>query len=369
MPPEGTLRKKGIIEHGKRDSTVLIRNFKVPPTIISNVGMMKEGVSWSIPIKRSHAYTDVTGMTIAEVYFATDDDKVHTPDDIIALDKLITDITTRLKEGFKIKLLSTGGADYRATFNYNMGLGTRRALSVKSYIDSRITHNDFVIGFASIGEANAAQPKNGKRPSQIEMMKDRKVVVSIDNKGLLPPVTLAVTGNWILGSDIERNEINNGGRVVELPGSVGAEACKEAFEYWKTGRTQANKGMEHDPLLPVVVIKTNYYIKKVNNIEEAFVECEVIHLMTNRTLFTASARTDARNKIKEVYSYDPANSRVMRKLFPGDNVPAGRNTKERILKDREVNMRGLYLFDPIYTKLKGGYRTVTERVEAELAGK
>jgi hypothetical protein len=366
MGEGSSLRKKGIIEHGKRDNFVQIRNSKVPPTIISDISKIKEGVSWSIPLKRSQAYTEAAGMTVAEIFFATN---IHdlTFDDIIAIDSLIADIKFRLTEGFKIKLLCTGGADYRASDQHNLDLGQKRADSVKKYIETRITDKKFKIHSKTIGESQAQQPKNGKSPSQLEMMKDRKVVVTIDNNGLLPPVTLAVTGNWILGINIERNEINNGGSIVALPGSFEAEDGKKEYELWKTGMTKANKGKEQDPLLPVVVIKTNYYIQKVNNIDEAFVECKVIHQMTHRTLFTASAQTDARNKITEIYSYDPEYSSVMRKVNAGDVVEAGRKTKERVLKDSEVNMRGLYLFDAIYTQLKGSYKTITERVEAILA--
>jgi hypothetical protein len=367
MAPPGTLRKKGFIEHGRRDNPVLVRNSKVPPTVISNVGKMKEGVSFSVPIKRSLGYTEVSGMVIAEIFFATNVDQIVTPDDILALESLIKDINLRLYDGFKIRLFCIGGADYRASFDYNWKLGFRRALSVKTYIENRIKHKRFSIDFDSKGEADAIQPLKGKRPSRMEMMRDRKVIVQFEKNGYRPPVMIAVDGNWILGSKIEENEINNRGHVVALPGSVEAEASKEEYEYWKTGHTQVNKGKEQDPLLPVVVIKTNYYIQKVNNIDEAFVECAVIHQMTHRTLFTASAQTDARNKIKEVYSYDPEYSSVMRKVNAGDAVEASRKTKERILKDSEVNMRGLYLFDPIYTQLKGSYRTITERVEAMLA--
>jgi hypothetical protein len=330
---------------------------------------MKEGISFSVPIKRKLAYTDNSGMTVAEIYFATDDDQVHTSDDIIALDSLIKDIITRLSEGFWIKLFCIGEADYRASFDYNWKLGFRRASSVKKYIEDRIKHKRFSIDFDSRGEYNAVQPVKGKRPSAMEMMRDRKVIVQFEKNGYKPPVMLAVEGNWILGIEIEKNEINNGGHVVALPGSVEAIACEEEYEYWKTGRTQANKGLEQDPFLPVAVIKTKYYTKKVNNIEEAFVECAVVHYITKRTLFTVAARTDARNKIKEIYSYTPGNTNVMRKVFDGDTVEPGRRTKERVLKDSEVNMRGLYLFDPVYTQLKGSYKTLTERIEAMLGQK
>jgi outer membrane protein OmpA-like peptidoglycan-associated protein len=369
MAPPGTLRKKGFIEHGKRDNPVLVRNSKVPPTVISNVGKMKEGVSRSVPLKRSLAYTNVSGMIVAEIYFATDDDQVHTSDDIIALDSLIKDIITRLNDGFRIKLFCIGEADYRASFDYNWKLGFRRALSVKNYIESRVKHKRFSIDFDSKGESSAIQPLKGKRPSRMEMMRDRKVVVQFDKNGYMSPVMLAVEGNWILGNKIEENEINNGGHIVAMPGSIEAQATEEEFEYWKTGRTQANKGLEQDPFLPVAVIKTNYYIKKVNNKDEAFVECAVIHYMTNHTLFTASARTDSRNKITEVYSYSPGNTRVMRKVLKDSVVEEGRLTKERTLEDWEVNSRGLYLFDPVYAQLKGSYRTVTERVAAMLGQK
>ena len=369
MAPPGTLRKKGFIEHGRRDNPVLVRNSKVAPTVISDIGKMKEGISFSVPITRRLAYTDNSGMTVAEIYFATDDDQVHTADDIIALENLITDLNARLYEGFRIKLFCIGEADYRASFDYNWKLGFRRASSVKKYIEDKIKHKRFRIDFDSRGEYNAVQPVKGKRPSRLEMMRDRKVIVQFEKNGYVHPVYLAVDGNWILGGKIEEYEINNGGHVVALPGSVEAKASEEEFEYWKTGRTQANKGMEQDPFLPVIVIKTNYYTKKVNNIEEAFVECAVVHYMTKRILFTAAARTDARNKIKEVYSYSPENTNVMRQVFDGKTIDPGTKTKERVLKDSEVNMRGLYLFDPIYTQLKGSYRTITERVEAMMGQK
>lgn len=364
MAPPGRSSKKGIIEHGKKESPVSVRNSKIPPVIISDNSKMKEGVSSSVPIPRSLAYTDVSGMVVAEIFFATNEDQLLTPDDFTALNSLIKDLNDRLKDGFRFRLLCVGEADYRASFDYNWKLGFRRAQSVKTYIENAVKHKNFKIEFDSRGESVAKQPSKGKKPSKIEMMRDRKVIVQFEKKGYMAPAMLAVVGNWILGTDIERNEINNGGHIVALPGSVEALASEEAFEEWKTGRTQANKGLEQDPFLPVAIIKTNYYIRKINNIDEAFVECNVIDYKTGHTLFSASARTDAQNKITETYSYSPGNKRVMRKVFDGSVVEPGRQTTQHTLEGWEVNARGMYLFEPIYTQLKGPYKTITERVEA-----
>ncbi|MDH4239494.1 MAG: hypothetical protein OEW48_08020, partial [Phycisphaerae bacterium] len=212
MSPPRIPGPKGIHGYEKVDSGTLARNSTAPPGIITSA-KAKEGVSWSAAIKRAHAYTDTDGLTFAEIYFATDDDKVHS-DDILAMNNLINSIPRLLKDGFKLRLLCTGEADYRAPFKYNIDLGMRRANSVKSLIDSRTSNKALEVRAKSIGESKALQPKHGKRPSLMEIMNDRKVVITIGNKGLTPPVTLSVTGNWIHNSNIEKTEINNGGRIV-----------------------------------------------------------------------------------------------------------------------------------------------------------
>lgn len=355
MPPGRTPGPKGIKRNELIDSGTLALNATDPPLISTSAANYKEGVSWSKAIKRKQAYTNTGDLTVAEIYFATDDDKVHS-DDILAMNDLISSIKTLLKNGFELTLLCIGEADYRASFQYNMDLGKRRAQSVKDLIDTSISHKKLTVEFDSIGESKALQPKHGKLPSLMKIMNDRKVVVTIDPEEFIPPVTISVMGNWIHNLTIEATEINNGGRVVAAPSSPSAMDARHAREY---------QGLEHDPILPLVVIKTNYYIKKINNKDEAFVECKAVHQLTNKLLFEASAQTDSSKIIKEHVHYNPNNPTVKRKVTPGVEVPKGHVTEERTVSG--VNMRGLLLSDPIYAQLKGGYKNITERIKAILA--
>lgn len=353
MPPKRLPGPKGINnKHEKIDSGTLARTSTAPPKIRTSFGKAKEGVSWSVAIKAKHAYTDTAGLTVAEIYFATDDDKVHS-DDILAMNKLIKSITSLLKEGFKCRLLCTGKADYRASFHYNMNLGMRRAKSVKRLIDSRISNKELRVDVTSIGESKALQPRHVKHPLLVKIMKDRKVVITIDAKGLTPPVVLSVTGNWHMGNrSIEKIELNNGGIIVQV-------FPREVRD------TRKEERLEHDPILPLVLIETHYSIKKINNKEEAHIECKVIHRLTNRLLFTASAQTDASKTLKEQIVTYGQNSGIKRKVDPGLTIPKGHVVEESIIFG--VNNRALLLLEPIYAHLKGKYKNITKRVEAVLA--
>lgn len=355
MPPERTPGPKGVGRKETIDSGTLALNAAASPIISTSTAKDKEGTSWSKAVKRKQAYTSDGVLTVAEIYFATDDDQVHS-DDILAMNDLIKSIKTLLKDGFELKFLCTGQADYRASFQYNMDLGRRRALSVKDFIDGSISHEKLAVDIDSIGESKALQPKNRRLPSLTEIMNDRKVVVTIDTEEFIPPVTISVMGNWIHNLTIESTEINNDGRVVAAPSSPSAMDAKHAWEH---------QGLEHDPILPLVVIKTNYYIKKINNKDEACVECKAVHQLTNKVLFEAFAQTDSSKIIKEHVHYNPNNPTVKRKVTPGVPVPQGHVTEERTVTG--VNMRGLLLSDPIYAKLKGGHKNITERIQAVLA--
>ena len=354
VPPNQIPGPKGL-HNEKIDMGTLARSVTAPPFINTSMNKDKEEVSWSVAIKRKQAYTDTDVLIVAEIYFATDEDKVHT-DDILAMNNLITSIKTLLKDGFKLKLLCTGEADYRASFDYNMNLGMRRAQSVKNLINNSISSKELKVDVKSIGESNAIQPKHGKLPSLTKIMSDRKVVITVDTKEFIPPVTLSVVGNWIHNLTIESTELKNGGRVVAAPSSPSSLDARRAREH---------QGLEHDPILPLVLIKTHYSIKKINNQEEAYVECEAIHQLTNKVLFTASAQTDASKILKEHVHYDPKYPRVKRKVTPGVKVPKGHVVEER--KVTGVNMRGLLLSDPIYAQLKGNYKNITKRIEAALS--
>lgn len=355
VPPERTPGPKGISRKEIIDGGTLALNATAPPVISTSAAKDKEGTSWSKAIKRRQAYTNAAVLTVAEIFFATDDDQVHS-DDILAMNDLISSIKTLLKNGFELTLLCIGQADYRASFQYNKDLGKRRARSVKDLIDISISHKNLTVEFDSIGESKALQAKHGRLPSLTEIMNDRKVVVTIDTEEFIPPVTISVMGNWIHNLTIESTEINNGGRVVAAPSSPSSMDAKHAREH---------QGLEHDPILPLVVIKTNYYIKKINNKDEACVECKAVHQLTNKVLFEAFAQTDSSKIIKEQVHYNPNNPTVKRKVTPGVPVPQGHVTEERTVTG--VNMRGLLLSDPIYVQLKGSYKNITERIKAILA--
>ena len=350
MPPNRTPGPTGTRGHEQIDSGTLALAAAAPPAIATSPGDGKEGVSSSVAIKRKYAYIDTADLVLAQIYFATDDDRVDS-DDVSAMSKLLESIPKLLKDGFKLTLLCTGSADYRASDAYNIDLGLRRAQSVKSAIDSRISDADLSVEVTSIGESKALQPQGGRRPSLVQIMDDRKVAVTIEE--FTPPVILSVTGNWILNSTIEVTEINNGGRVV-APAS--SQALRKVREY---------EGLEHDPILPLILIRTSYSIQRTGNTEEALVRCRVVHQVTNKVLFTASAQTDARNTRKTRLHYDPKNPRVKRALAPGEAVPDGHVVEEKVVTG--VNDRALSLSEPIYAQLKGTYSNITRRVEAVLA--
>lgn len=184
MPPVRTVGPKGVNGSERVDSGTLARNFTASPGFTSSVANGKEGVSWTEAITRKQAYADTTGLTVGEIYFATNEDQVDT-DDIFALEKLIASLETLLQNGFKFKLLCVGGADYRASFDYNMKLGMRRALSVKNAIDGKVSSKGLTVDVSSIGESGALQPKAGKKPSLLAIMDDRKVSIVINSKGLI----------------------------------------------------------------------------------------------------------------------------------------------------------------------------------------
>jgi outer membrane protein OmpA-like peptidoglycan-associated protein len=85
-------------------------------------------------------------MPVAEVFFNFDKSNLG-PEDIAIIDKILT-----LPEYSKIRL--DGYCDERGTEEYNIGLGQRRADSVKAYIRSMVKNK--LIETKSFGESQAS---------------------------------------------------------------------------------------------------------------------------------------------------------------------------------------------------------------------
>jgi len=338
-----------ILRSLKIDSGTLVRNHSTPPGILKAVRSSKEGASRSMAIKRAQAYMNSEGLTMAEIYFAADDHEVHI-DDKLAMNNLIKSVKKLTGDGFKIRLLCTGGADYRASVAYNEKLGLRRAKSVKSMFNHlNLSEEILEVLISSIGESQAQQPKRGKRPSLIKIMNDRKVEITIED--IFPPVTLSATGNnLLLNAIIEMNEINNGGTVVAPADCRNARAERDF------------QGIEHDPILPLVLINSHYLIKKTNNKDEAYIECNVVERLTNELLFTVSSTTKGSRSQKEYFSEktNPYSNPKIKRLYSKKGILTG----VRIVTG--VHERAYLLFDNIYKNLKGGYNNITERIKNQL---
>lgn len=315
----------------------------------------KQGLSESWPIKRARAYSSAGNLVVAEVYFKTNDDEVD-HQDALALTALIDSLNERLKEGFKCTLVCTGGADHRGTAKYNMRLGGRRAVSVMEHILLNVSSPNLTVVARSIGESRAAKPVGRKKVPPIMLMNNRKVVVTLGPDELIPPVNLSVTGNWILNKSIEKEEINNRGKVVAHPGSAEAMASKKESDYM---------GRNYDPKLPVATVQTRYNVARIGDSEEATVNCDVVYNKTGQVLFRATARTNPKQVIKEHLQYHPDHPRVKRVIDPKTQTPLpGYVVEESTVAG--VKMRALHLFDSIYAQLKGRHKNITARIAEEL---
>jgi hypothetical protein len=349
----------GIGSQTSIDIGTLIRNLTPKPGV-TGTGSTLEGISWSVPLTRSLANSNVDGWFVAVVYFKTDECKVNQLDRI-GLKNLMDSLKKRLKDGFTISLKCTGGADYRLGRRYNKRLAQRRADSVKAAIKSLIPNEKLKISTKSEGEKFALQPKGDKLPSLIRIVNDRNVIVTIAKNGYIAPITIAAVGNWYFNASIESEEMKWGGRIV----SVAGVAQKER-EYQERRGIKRN---ENDPLLPTVIIETHFHTAKVDGKEEAFIRCNVIHVKTKELLFSEFERTHSSKVIKEIVHFDPNRPNVKRAYIPGKTNPMdmkGRATQKRTVKG--LHERAADLVGKIYNKLKGGrsYKNISERIEARL---
>jgi hypothetical protein len=182
----------------------------------------------------------------------------------------------------------------------------------------------------SIGESAALRPKGGKRPPRSEIMKDRRVTITIAADGLLPPVRLAVesTGKWKDYNNLERREVNNGGKVSSLEGFAGDNAARREVEYMQSGRTKERPG-PYDPFRVMAIVKCHYLEKPASGGIELEMKCDVVHKRSGRVLFSGSAKG--------------------RKTAPPSRIPG-----------LEAN---------VYNQLRGKYKNITERVREVMGRK
>lgn len=75
----------------------------------------------------------------------------------------------------RVSFAFLGFADYRGTQRYNRGLGQRRAISVKNYLDSRLGRNRFYSSYAALSRGETGAHQN--HPSREQMALDRRVDV------------------------------------------------------------------------------------------------------------------------------------------------------------------------------------------------
>lgn len=321
-------------------------------------GKKLEGISWSDEIKAVQVYPESPISVVAEVFFATNDDKTY-PNDHIKLATLLKSIKNLLKNGFKINLLCIGETDYRGAKKYNEGLGLRRAISVKKHIESQIQNNNLKVTVDSKGEWSALQPKQGIPPPLPKITKDRKVVVKIDTKGCTPPVRLAFVDNWkrIISLGLQNMEKKDGGKIGLLRSSSN----------WKVIDDEQKIGkVEDNPYLATVVIKANFFTKEISNTHEIGINCVVFHKqIPYRMLFTASAHTYLNIPLSIVEQHHPE-GRVIRTLYSEDQIIQGYIIEERIIKSGDLVNRVRLLIEDIYRQLKGGKANITKRAETAL---
>lgn len=254
----------------------------------------KEGLTKSIAIKRADAYGVADGRVVGKVYFAVDIDKIYF-DDILGLSPLINSLKDRVDEGFEIRLLCVGFADYRWTSKYNLDLGKRRANNVSEFIKRYVLGSPTASNSAftvetplSLGESEAAQPtKGGRRPSEWTMGKDRVVVIQIDKNGLLPPVTLAFEGPAFYAKPLEPMEINAGGKIATHVVTRKDEAKDlQAERNDQRLHARGKQDMAEDPLRALVEIKVKYVERIVAGKKLGELHYDAVDVKTGRILFS-----------------------------------------------------------------------------------
>ena len=335
-----------------------------------------QGTSWTIQLTRKLAYSHTVGVTVGEIFFATNDDQVRTSIDKQALDNLANSIKKLTKEGFEISLLCAGAADFRGTDHYNFLLGKRRANSVKQYLENRCIDRRFHIDVISYGESKSLQPGEGNRPSDRAMKADRKVVITFRYRGFRPPVTIGITGNWNNRVSIAVREVNNGGDVVSIPGTPAwLDIYLEHQENQENRHRLARPASSvFDPLRPLVIIITQFSTHQGINGNIGFVECRAIHQTTRQQLFKESAQIEAGQERVKVINYWNPQGTVARVFLAKDDArlweslrAQGYQREERYLDayDTDILLSAL-LVDPIYDKLKGEYSNITDRIKSML---
>jgi len=115
---------------------------------------------------------------IAAIYFRKNKSNLD-QNDRGALDFLCRELNRLLEKGYVVEIDAEGGADHRGTEGLNFALGLRRVSEVVKYIRDRTENPNLHILASSIGEDNAAQPSEIKRPSHLRISRDRCVDVFI----------------------------------------------------------------------------------------------------------------------------------------------------------------------------------------------
>ncbi|MGQ1786400.1 MULTISPECIES: hypothetical protein [unclassified Saccharicrinis] len=349
----------------------------------------KEGISkYFRPLRMKDLSRLNKTLTVASIYFTTNDHNVCA-NDTLELDKLAKDIGYLLTNGFKLEVDAIGGADYRGGEGQNKKLGYKRALAVKSYLQSRVTtyilnlkssakHKQgclkSVLFFeSSVGETDARQPRKGIPISRELISKDRRVDVLVRNKDFKPPISIAVEGNFLeFNKDIERFEINNLGKVTVLESSQEATSTVEAQGY-QLNKNIRERGIDYQ--MPTILIKITCSLSKQNDVNIGFVKCMAYNKTNNSLLFLAYAQTNKvgiKGLTVFVYTHPQSKGKdkVVRRVYKKRSdwcLANGYKEERKVISYNDFSdpYRQQFLFllvDKIYNQLRGSFPNIKDRV-------
>jgi hypothetical protein len=302
----------------------------------------KQGITKSVPILRSDAYSKSEGKLVGKVYFPVNVDKLDT-DDMLRLGPLVNSLEQRIKEEFEITLYCVGRADYRASDAYNMDLSRRRQDNVAKFLKRYVLGSDTATNplftvktLEPLGESIAAQRgEGGKRPSEWVMGRDRSVIIWIDSHSLLPPVYLAFEGDLIYSKPFEPMEINAGGKIQPKV-TIRADEAKNLQDERNYQRSSGITKQPDDPFRALIDVTVTYQIVQENGERKGQLQINVVQKETGKILY--------------------------RVLHHSENMLQKYNvTGDATLRDFDYNA--------IYRKLTGGYGSITARVTAILGRK
>ncbi len=163
-------------------SRTLARNANESSSISSFHKKDLEGTSNCIEnVSKELTNSKQKDIVVGEIFFATNEYCLNTQDTIV-LNRLTKNIKELLNNGYHIHLYCTGGADYRGLAWNNRKLGYLRAESVERYIKNSIDDVRLTISVKTIGESGSPSFSKNKKSALKEIMKDRKVEISVRSR-------------------------------------------------------------------------------------------------------------------------------------------------------------------------------------------